>query len=82
MQVTPPPIFYKSTNIVLHKNHQGICSGQIVPTPKIYGIGSAPIMRMWQSKLSQGDSLRIFTLRPIGVQHRKFKCGMIISNKL
>ena len=38
MQV--PPIFYKSTNIVLHENHKGICSGQMVPTPKIYGIGS------------------------------------------
>ena len=38
MQV--PPIFYKSTNIVLHENHKVICSGQMVPTPKIYGIGS------------------------------------------
>ena len=38
MQV--PPIFYKSTNIVLHENHKGICSGRMVPTPKIYGIGS------------------------------------------
>ena len=38
MQV--PPIFYKSTNIVLCENHKGICSGQMVPTPKIYGIGS------------------------------------------
>ena len=38
MQV--PPMFYKSTNIVLHENHKGICSGQMVPTPKIYGIGS------------------------------------------
>ena len=40
MQV--PPNFYKSTNIVLYENHKGICSGQMVPTPKIYGIGSAP----------------------------------------
>ena len=36
MQV--PPIFYKSTNIDLHENHKGICSGHMVPTPKIYGI--------------------------------------------
>ena len=35
-----PPIFYKSTNIVLHENHKGTCSGQMVPTPKIYSIGS------------------------------------------
>ena len=39
-----PPIFYKSTNIVLHENHKRICSGQMVPTPKIYGIGSWTIM--------------------------------------
>ena len=38
MQV--PPILYKSTKIVLHENHKLICSGQMVPTSKIYGIGS------------------------------------------
>ena len=56
MQV--PPIFYKSTNIVLHENHKGICSGRMVPTSKIYGIGS------WTKKsfIASGPGLNIRSL--------------------
>ena len=38
-----PPLFYKSTHIALDENHRGNCSGLMVPTSKILGIGSPPI---------------------------------------
>ena len=37
-----PPFFYKSTQIALDENHIGNCSGLMVPTSKILGIGSPP----------------------------------------
>ena len=37
-----PPLFYKSTNIAINENHRGNCSGLMVPTSKILGIGSPP----------------------------------------
>ena len=39
----PPHFFYKSTHIALDENHRGSCSGLMVPTSKILGIGSPPI---------------------------------------
>ena len=38
-----PPIFYKSTNIVLHENHKGACSGKMVPTPIFRVLAHRPI---------------------------------------
>ena len=37
-----PPFFKKSTHIALDENHRGNCSGLMVPTSKILGIGSPP----------------------------------------
>ena len=37
-----PPFFYKSIHIALDENHRGNCSGLMVPTSKILGIGSPP----------------------------------------
>ena len=34
------PSDFLQVYIVLHENHKGNCSGQMVPTSKIYGIGS------------------------------------------
>ena len=38
-----PAFFYKSTHIALDEKHMGNCSGLMVPTSKILGIGSPPI---------------------------------------
>ena len=38
-----PPIFYKSTNIVLHENHKGAYSGKMVPTPIFRVLAHRPI---------------------------------------
>ena len=37
-----PPFFYKSTHIALDEIHIGNCTGLMVPTSKILGIGSPP----------------------------------------
>ena len=37
-----PQLFYKSTHIALDENNRGNCSGLMVPTSKILGIGSSP----------------------------------------
>ena len=38
-----PPFFYKSTHIALDEIHRGNCSGLMVRTSKILGIGSPPM---------------------------------------
>ena len=44
-----PHFFYKSTHIALDENHRGDCSGLMVPTSKILGIGSPPILSVLEN---------------------------------
>ena len=58
MQV--PTIFYKSTNIVLHENRKGICSGQMVPTPKFTALAHGPFPSFVGIRWLQSHSVVIY----------------------
>ena len=52
-----PLIFYKSTHIVPHENHRGVCSGLVVPTSKMLDIGSSPNRTLMRPKLGYASSV-------------------------
>ena len=52
-----PLFFYKSTHIALDENHRGNCSGLMVPTSKVLGIGSPPNISLCKTFDTQGRAI-------------------------